>query len=85
MKFSVAPPVENCDDKLTYIPPPKLLGHLFNGSWMQGDWRSVIRIYTRRMQKLSLRPVASASARCRSGHRMSGVGIPRKIDIVVVD
>jgi len=29
------------------------------------------------MQKLSLRLFASASARCRSGDRISGLGIPR--------
>ena len=42
-------------------------------------------ITTRRPQKLGLRLVPSAAARCRSEHRTSGLGTPRMIDIVLVD
>ena len=36
-------------------------------------------------QRLSPRVMPSAAARCRSEHRISGLGAPRKIDVVFVD
>jgi hypothetical protein len=43
------------------------------------------RITTWSPQQLSLRLMSSAVARCWSEHRISGLGTPRKIKIVLVD